>query len=157
MNVHPMAIRGLEDLVSHLGRTLGPSAPVELTQERVDRFADVTGDHQWIHVDVERAAAGPFGGTIAHGYLTLSLLPLLAKDLVRFEDFSAVINYGLDRVRFPAPVRVGSRLRATAEVMSAVSTPRGVRAVVRYTVTDAETEQVSCVADAVSLLVGGSA
>jgi acyl dehydratase len=156
MTAQATVIRGLDDLAARIGQPLGPSGAVEITQERVDRFADVTGDHQWIHVDVERAQAGPYGGTIAHGYLTLSLLPLLAKDVVRFEGFSAVINYGLDRVRFPTPARVGTSMRASAEVLSAEETSRGVRAVVRYTVSDAASDDVTCVAEAVTLLVGSA-
>lgn len=146
------SIGGLEALV---GATLGPSRTVRIDQDRIDAFAEVTGDHQWIHVDIDRAASGPFQSTIAHGYLTLSLLPMLAKDLVRFDGFEAAINYGLDRVRFPAPVRVDADLRATAEVQHVERTPRGARAVIRYTTHNATTGDTVCVADSVALLIGG--
>ncbi|HSP73322.1 MAG TPA: MaoC family dehydratase, partial [Gaiellaceae bacterium] len=92
------------------GLELGPSEWQEIRQERIDAFADATGDHQWIHVDPERAAAGPFGGTIAHGFLTLSMLPQATFELMHVEDASTAINYGLNKVRFPAPVPVGSRI-----------------------------------------------
>lgn len=147
------SVSGLEALI---GATLGPSGAVRIDQDRIDAFAEVTGDRQWIHVDVERAASGPFHATIAHGYLTLSLLPALAKDLFRFEGFDAAINYGLDRVRFPAPVRVDTELRATAEVRHVERTPRGARVVIRYTTSNAATGDTVCVADSVALLIGGA-
>lgn len=101
----------LADLQALVGQEIGVSDWITIEQERIDRFAEATGDHQWIHVDAERAAAGPFGATVAHGYLTLSLLPVMAASAMQIEDSRMGINYGLDRVRFPAPVRVGSRLR----------------------------------------------
>ncbi|MEP7282288.1 MAG: MaoC family dehydratase [Rubrivivax sp.] len=101
----------LEDLRDHVGQTIGVSEWIDIEQARIDRFADATGDHQWIHVDPARAAAGPFGATVAHGFLTLSLLPLMGQQAIQIADTRMGINYGLDRVRFPAPVRVGSRLR----------------------------------------------
>ncbi|MDQ3664482.1 MAG: MaoC family dehydratase, partial [Actinomycetota bacterium] len=100
-----------------VGQTYGPGAWLEITQERIDAFADATGDHQWIHVDPERAATGPFGGTIAHGYLTLSLVPMLGAYVLAYGGCSAKLNYGTERVRFPQPVRVGSRVRAQAEIV----------------------------------------
>ena len=99
------------DVLAAVGEEVGPGEWVELTQDRVDTFADATGDHQWIHVDAERAAAGPFGGTIAHGYLTLALVPVLGAGVVAWEGCSAKINYGTDKVRFPQPLRVGARMR----------------------------------------------
>lgn len=99
------------DAVAQIGSHLGDSDYLEITQERVNQFAEATGDHQWIHVDPVRAAAGPFGGTIAHGYLTLSLGPALIHDIVSWQNVRMGVNYGLDKVRFPSPVPVGSRLR----------------------------------------------
>jgi acyl dehydratase len=101
----------LTELRDRVGQEVGVSDWIAIDQARIDRFADATGDHQWIHVDPMRAAAGPFGATVAHGFLTLSLLPLMAQQAMEIADTRMGINYGLDRVRFPAPVRVGGRLR----------------------------------------------
>jgi len=109
-------ISGLEDLKARAGQHLGYSDWLEITQERVNQFAEATGDYQWIHVDVERAKAGPFGGPIAHGFLTLSLAPGLLKDVWQIEGAKMGINYGLNKVRFPSPVPVGSKLRAGAKL-----------------------------------------
>lgn len=106
----------LAELPTLAGQRLGPSRPLTVTQEQVDGFADVTRDEQWIHVDAERAARGPFGVPIAHGYLTMSLATAMLWDLLEVPDAAQVLNYGLDRVRFPAPVPVGSTLRLTADV-----------------------------------------
>ncbi|MET7401679.1 MaoC family dehydratase [Dactylosporangium sp. NPDC005572] len=110
---------GLTDLVDSAGEDLGASDWILVDQKRIDGFADVTGDHQWIHVDPVHAAAGPFGRTIAHGYLTLSLLAELTTRLYRVENVSFAVNYGLDRVRFISPVLEGSRIRATARLAEA--------------------------------------
>ena len=107
-----LTINGIDGLRERVGSHLGYSGWHQVTQEQVNTFADATGDHQWIHVDVERATKGPFGGPIAHGYLTLSLGPLLIPQVVRVEGISMTVNYGLNRVRFPAPVPVGSKVRA---------------------------------------------
>jgi acyl dehydratase len=107
-----VTINGIDGLKERVGDHLGYSGWHEVTQEQVNTFADATGDHQWIHVDVERAKQGPFGGPIAHGYLTLSLGPLLIPQVVRVEGITMTVNYGLNRVRFPAPVPVGSKVRA---------------------------------------------
>ena len=106
-------ITGLEQLV---GQHLGWSEELEITQDRVDTFADATGDHQWIHVDPERAKGGPFGGPIAHGYLTLSLAPALLPTIIRVEGVRMAVNYGLGKVRFPSPVPVGAKVRLGAEL-----------------------------------------
>lgn len=108
-------IAGLKELV---GEHLGWSEPLEITQERVNTFADATGDHQWIHVDPERARTGPFGGPIAHGYLTVSLGPALLPTIVSVEGMRMAVNYGMGKVRFPSPVPVGSQLRLGAELTS---------------------------------------
>lgn len=106
------------ELGSVAGRVFGPGPWLEVTQERVDLFAQATGDDQWIHVDPARAADGPFGGTVAHGYLSLSLLPVLTRDLWQWVGASMVVNYGLDKLRFPAPVKVGARVRLAVKVDS---------------------------------------
>lgn len=117
------------------GTHLGYSGWHEVTQQQVNLFAEATGDHQWIHVDVERAKDGPYGGTIAHGYLTLALLPLLVREVIDVGGVGMAINYGLDRVRLPAPVPVGSKVRAGAELMGAEQRPRGfVQMTLRVTV-----------------------
>jgi acyl dehydratase len=109
-------VHGLDELAALAGTTLGPTAWQEVTQEQVNTFADATGDHQWIHTDPARAAEGPFGGTIAHGYLTLSLIIPLWTELLDLQDIRTRVNYGLDRVRFPAPVPVGGKVRLTAHI-----------------------------------------
>jgi len=135
---------GLRELV---GAHVGFSDWLEVTQNRVDQFADATGDHQWIHVDPQRAAEGPFGATIAHGYLTLSLLPVFIPQILDIRGFPMSINYGCDKVRFPAPVRVGRRLRAGAQVEAVEDVPGGVQ--LRMTVTfEIEDEpKPACVAE----------
>lgn len=139
------------DLLELVGTSLGPTDWVALGQDRIDLFADATGDHQWIHVDVERARAeSPFGGPIAHGYLTLSLVNLFLPELLTVEQFSAGLNVGLDRVRFPSPVPAGSRIRATGEVSSAEQVKAGVQVVVRVTVEIEGQDRPACVADTVS-------
>ena len=112
----PTTISGLDDLKARVGQHLGYSDWLEVTQERVNQFAEATGDHQWIHVDVERAKGGPFGGPIAHGFLTLSLAPALLKDVWVMEGAKMGVNYGLNKVRFPSPVPVGSKVRAGAKL-----------------------------------------
>ena len=112
-------VSGLAELAALTGRDLGASDWLSIEQDRVDRFADATGDHQWIHVDPERAKAGPFGTTIAHGYLTLSLVIPLWTELLTIEGIGMAVNYGLNKVRFPAPVPVGSRIRLAARVAEA--------------------------------------
>jgi acyl dehydratase len=111
-----ITVSGLDELRGLAGRDLGRSPWLEITQDRVNAFADATGDHQWIHVDPDRARSGPFGGTIAHGYLTLALVIPFFGSLLRIDNIGMGVNYGLDRVRFPGPVRVGSRIRLAASV-----------------------------------------
>jgi acyl dehydratase len=112
-------VNGLEEITALAGADLGRTGWTEVTQERVDTFADATGDHQWIHVDPARAAAGPFGGTIAHGYLTLAMVIPLFSELLEVNGVSMTINYGLNKVRFPAPVPVGAKIRLAAAVAAA--------------------------------------
>jgi len=137
----------LRDIV---GVELGPTDWLEVSQERIDTFAQATDDHQWIHVDPARAAEGPFGTTIAHGYLTLSLCaPLLSQALAGLTDSSMGINYGTNKVRFPAPVPAGSRIRARATVVSVDDVPGGEQAVVVTTVELEGGEKPVCVAEVV--------
>ena len=142
--------RSVDELAAAVGRKLGHGDWLTIEQSRVDAFADATGDHQWIHVDVERARTGPFGGTIAHGYLTLSLCSLFLPQLMRVEMSGMGINYGLDRVRFTAPVLVGSRIRAIGEIVSVTPVTGGVQVVVRVTVEIEGGARPACVADTIS-------
>lgn len=124
---------GLAAFAQAEGDVLGTSDWMLVEQERIDRFAEATGDHQWIHVDPERAKDGPFGATIAHGFLTLSLLPPLLNSLYRVDDVTMAVNYGLDKVRFMAPVRVDSKIRATAKVLTVTPLEGAVQAVFETT------------------------
>lgn len=141
--------RSAEDLRALVGEELGSSSWVEVTQDQIDGFADVTGDHQWIHTDPERAASGPFGTTIAHGYLTLSLLVPLLEQVLVIENRTVSINYGLDKVRFPAPVPSGSRMRMTATVVEASDVESGVQIKVDCVFNVEGRERPACVARAV--------
>ncbi|WP_405905649.1 MULTISPECIES: MaoC family dehydratase [unclassified Streptomyces] len=129
-----ITVNGLDELKKLAGSDLGTSEWIEITQERIDTFADATGDHQWIHVDPERAAAGPFGAPIAHGYLTLSLFIPLFTELLDVEGVSTKVNYGLNKVRFPSPVKVGSRIRLVARLASVEDVPGGVQIAVDGTI-----------------------
>src|SRR3954471_13992909 len=122
-----------KDLLGAIGTTLGPSESVTITQDQINKFADATLDNQWIHVDTERAKAGPFGTPIAHGYLTMSLAAHFLSELVHVSGISMGINYGADKVRFPAPVPVNSRVHAKGELLDAKEVPGGVQATVRIT------------------------
>ena len=143
----------LEELSGAVGEELGTSDWLEIDQERVDRFADATGDHQWIHVDVERAADGPFGGTIAHGYLTLSLVPFLGSQVFSLETPGAKLNYGTNKVRFPHPVPVGSRVRSTISVADVTDLASGKQLTLRHVVEIEGVEKPGCVAETVVLLL----
>jgi acyl dehydratase len=145
--------RSPDDVASAVGEELGHSDWLEITQERIDAFADATGDHQWIHVDPQRAARGPFGRTVAHGYLTLSLVPFLAGQIFAFDAPGARLNYGTNKVRFPSPVPVGARIRAHAAVERVTDLPQGQQLVIRYTVEIEGHDKPGCVADAVVLLL----
>lgn len=143
----------VEALQAAVGETLGPTDWLTIEQSRVDAFATATGDHQWIHVDVERARQGPFGGTIAHGYLTLSLSSFFLPQLMRVDVSGMGINYGLDRVRFPAPVRVGARIRGRGEIVSVTAVSGGVQVVVRVSIDVEGGDRPACVADTISRLL----
>jgi acyl dehydratase len=133
----------------NVGDVYGPSSWIDVPQEKIDAFAEATGDDQWIHVDPERAREGPFGTTIAHGYLTLSLLPVASYEVVPRQGGSMSINYGLNRVRFPAPVPVGSRLRATFEVVDIDEQEWGGQATMQATVEREGGDKPVCVAEIV--------
>lgn len=122
-----ITVNGLDELKKLSGSDLGTSEWIEVTQERIDTFADATGDHQWIHVDPEKAAAGPFGAPIAHGYLTLSLFIPLFTELLDVQGVTTKVNYGLNKVRFPSPVKVGSRIRLAAKLTDVEDVPGGVQ------------------------------
>lgn len=139
-----------EEITAAAGEELGTSDWLSVDQERIDRFADATGDHQWIHVDREKAAAGPFGGTIAHGYLTLSLLPQFAWQIYTVEGAAMAVNYGANKVRFINPVKVGSRLRASARLSEVTDVAGGLQLVVVQTVEIEGQEKPACVAETVS-------
>jgi acyl dehydratase len=145
---------GIDEYEKAVGTHLGHSGWHTITQEQVNGFAEATGDHQWIHVDPERAEDGPFGGTIAHGYLTLSLIPMLMSEISRVEGLRMGVNYGSDKVRFPAPVPVGSRVRAGAELVALDRTAQGARGKVRVTIEREGGDKPVCVAEVLSVLVG---
>jgi acyl dehydratase len=138
-------------LLGLVGQRLGTTEWMKVTQEQVDLFADATGDRQWIHTDPERAAKGPFKGTIAHGYLTLSLTPAVIAQVLEIREQTAALNYGLNRVRFPAPVRVGSHVRAAVTVTSAQQKTSGVESVFTLTYEIDGQERPACVADVIVL------
>ncbi|MEU8523496.1 MaoC family dehydratase [Streptomyces sp. NBC_01216] len=146
----PRVFTSAEELSAGVGEQLGHSDWLEIDQKRIDLFADATGDHQWIHVDPERAATGPFGRTIAHGYLTLSLLPALVPQIMRVEGMRMGINYGTDKVRFPSPVPVGSRLRASAVLTEVTEAGGGVQVTATVTVEREGGDKPVCVAESVS-------
>lgn len=142
--------KSFEELKAAVGTVAGQSEWVEIDQKRIDTFADATGDHQWIHVDPDRAKAGPFKTAIAHGYLTLSLIPMLAGDVVAVEGVRLGVNYGLNKVRFPAPLPVGSRVRATFEIASVDEVEGGVQVCSKVTLEREGGDKPVCVAETVS-------
>ena len=142
----------LEQLKGAIGERMGPSDWMLVDQERINTFADATGDHQWIHVDVEKAKAGPFGGPIAHGYLSLSLIPALATGLMPRGDFAGGINYGSNKVRFPQPLPVDTRVRAWSTLVEAVEHPMGIMITQKVEVEAEGLGKPVCVAETLSLL-----
>ncbi|MEO3810360.1 MaoC family dehydratase [Sphaerisporangium sp. B11E5] len=143
----------LNELKAATGEHLGYTPWRRVTQDQVNLFADATGDHQWIHVDAERAARGPFGTTIAHGYLSLALLPSLMTELFRIEGLKMAVNYGLNKVRFPSPVPVGADIRAGAELLDLKNTPAGKLSSLRVTVEVRDQPRPACVAETLSLYI----
>jgi acyl dehydratase len=141
------------ELDAAVGRSLGHSSWLTVDQNRIDLFAEATGDHQWIHVDAARAASGPYGSTVAHGYLTLSLVPVLMSEVVDYAGWPAKLNYGSDKVRFPAPVPVNSHVRASAELLAVRDVPAGVQVVSRVTVDIDGSDRPALVAETITLLL----
>jgi acyl dehydratase len=145
---------GLEEFVASQGSALGPTEWLEISQDRVNLFADATDDHQWIHVDPDKAASGPFGGTIAHGLLTLSLLPHFSHQLYTVENIAMAINYGYNKVRFITPVRVGSKVRARAEIAKVDQLDGAVQATVTVTVEIEGSDKPAAVAESIARFIG---
>ena len=142
-------VEGIDGLKAKKGEHLGYSDWLEITQERVNEFAEATGDHQWIHVDPERAKAGPFGGPIAHGYLTISLAPMLLPQVMRVEGIQMGVNYGINKLRFPSPVPVGAKLRVGAALAEVEDIQGGAQVTLDLTFEVEGKEKPSCVAQAV--------
>ncbi|MFW6867669.1 MaoC family dehydratase [Nocardioides sp. CPCC 206347] len=142
-----------EEVAEAAGTDLGTSDWVMIDQRRVNQFADATGDHQWIHVDMERAKDGPFGGTIAHGYLTLSLVPWLGSQVFTLRTPGAKLNYGVNKVRFPTPLLVGKRIRLHVKIAEVVDIPAGKQLIVSHTVEIEGETKPACVAETVVLLL----
>ena len=150
-----LTLNGPDEVKAHEGEELGVSEWHLVTQEEIDAFADVTGDHQWIHVDVERAKDTPFGGTIAHGYYTLSLLPKFTYELFSLEGFAFGLNYGLNKVRFPAPLPVGSKVRARLELTAVDDIPGGIQITVTGTFEREGGDKPVCVAQSLARMYTG--
>ncbi|HAZ32932.1 MAG: MaoC family dehydratase [Actinomycetota bacterium] len=145
----PRIINGADELKGLIGEHLGYSPYVSISQEQVNQFADATGDHQWIHIDVERATAGPFGAPIAHGYLTLSLGPALYPQVVSIGGFSMGVNYGTNKVRFMSPVKVGSNLRLGVKLLDVTDISGGIQSTMEFTFECEGADKPSCVAEVV--------
>ncbi len=143
-------LHGPHEIRQSLGKHLGYSEWLEITQDRVNLFASATGDHQWIHVDPERASNGPFGAPIAHGYLTLSISNLFLPQIVDVQGFSAGINYGTDKVRFPSPVKVGSRIRGGAELTAVTEVKGGLQTTIVITIEIEGSSKPACVIESIS-------
>ena len=139
----------IEELGQHVGEHLGWSDWMTVTQEQVNLFADATGDHQWIHVDPARAKQGPFGGPIAHGYLTLSLIPVLMAGMINVTGVKMGVNYGTNKVRFPSPVHVGSDIRLGATLVEVTAVDGGCQSVVDVTIEERDAKKPSCAAQVV--------
>ena len=142
-------IKGIEELKQLAGQELGSGDWHEVTQEQINQFADATGDHQWIHTDVERAKKGPFGGPIAHGYFTLSIIPVLLRDVMSVEGMRMGINYGLNKLRFPAPVPIGSKVRASVKCTSVEEVSGGLQGTFDVTVEVDGQDKPGCVAQVI--------
>lgn len=147
----PVVFNGPDEILGAVGKKLGPGEWLGISQDRINKFADATDDHQWIHIDAERAKKGPFGACIAHGYLTLSLMAKFLPQLVEIRGMKMGVNYGTDKVRFPSAVKSGARVRASGEVVGAERTKDGaVQAVIRVTVEIEGEAKPACVADTIS-------
>jgi acyl dehydratase len=146
----PTVFANPDAVLAAVGQHLGYTDWITVDQDRINRFADATGDHQWIHVDVEAAKAGPFGGPIAHGYLTLSLTNLFLPQLISVEELSMGINYGVNKVRFPTPVLAGSRIRGSAEIAAGEEVAGGVQVVIKITVEIEGAAKPACIVENVT-------
>lgn len=153
----PHILTTMAEVRALVDQPLGVTNWVSITQERVDHFAQTTGDHQWIHVDVDRARESAYGGTIAHGYLTLAMLPAFASTLYRIEAGSSRLNYGVNKVRFPAPVPVGSSIRATPTIIAVHEVSAGDQVTVRWNVECDQATRPVCIAETLTLVVAPSA
>lgn len=151
--MHVKVFNGISELEASIGSHLGYSDWHPVNQDKVNQFADATGDHQWIHLDTEKAAAGPFGTTIAHGFLTLSLLPMLSEEVYRVEGVKMSVNYGANKLRFPSPLPVGSRVRAGVELTGITQIPLGYQVATRVTIEREGGEKPACVVDMLSVVV----
>ncbi len=149
----PRRFTSIGEIRAALDEPLGHTEWVQIDQDAVDTFADLTGDHQWVHVDVDRATASAFGGTIVHGYLTQSMLPGFGAQLFELAAGSARLNYGSDKVRFPSPLPVGSRIRASAVFVEAVDVVAGTRVTTRWTVEREGGTKPVCVADTMTMVI----
>lgn len=150
-----LTLTGLEEIRGYVGKEMGVSEWHDVTQAKIDAFAEVTGDDQWIHIDPERAKDSPFGGTIAHGYYTLSLAPRFSYDMFKFEGFAFGVNYGLNRLRFPAPMPVGGRVRMRAKLLAVDDIPGGAQITTELTFERDGGEKPVCVAESLSRVYTG--
>ncbi len=150
-----LTVNGIDDLKARVGEDLGTSRWVEVTQTEIDAFAEATGDHQWIHVDPERAKDTPFGGTIAHGYYTLSLAPMLSYEMFTVDGVAFGINYGLNRVRFPSPLPVGSKVRMQATLTEVTDIPGGAQFTTTLTFEREGGDKPVCVAESLARVYAG--
>jgi len=150
-----LVLNGIDEVKAHVGQELGVSRWLEITQEAVDKFAEVTGDDQFIHVDPERARQTPFGGTVAHGYMVLALGPRFAYEMFTIENVAFALNYGANRLRFPAPVMVGSRVRMRAVLSGVDEVPGGVQVTTTCTFEIEGAEKPGCVAEVLSRIIVG--
>ncbi|PVG82163.1 dehydratase [Nocardioides gansuensis] len=144
---------GIPEVEAAVGTHLGYSGWHTVTQEQVNQFAEATGDHQWIHLDLEKAKAGPFGGTIAHGFLTLALVPMLVAEVYRIEGVKMGVNYGADKLRFPSPLPVGSRVRAGVELLKVTPSSLGYQLASRVTIEMEGAEKPACVVEMLAVVV----
>ncbi len=150
-----ITLTGIDDIKARVGQELGVSEWQDVTQEAIDKFADATGDHQWIHVDVERAKQTPFGGTIAHGFYTLSLIPKIAEELYTIENVAFALNYGANRVRFPSPLKVGSKVRMRATISNVEDVPGGIQLTTTCTFETEGGDKPVCVAETLTRVFSG--
>lgn len=148
----PRTFAHLDEFRAIAGEEIGTSDWLTVTQEQIDLFADATGDHQWIHVDPQRAASGPFGTTIAHGYLTLSLLPVLSKQIYQVDGLAMGVNYGANKVRFPQPVPVGSKIRATATLIAVDDVSIGGQFTIKFVIELEGSDKPACIAEVIYVM-----